>query len=353
MVATAIPHDSSRCASSRHLDAEAFIEDDQDMTVYETVPPVPGTDEHATAVRAALLAWWDAGRRDLPWRRTRDPYAILVSETMLQQTQVDRVVPKYLAFLASFPSLAALAAAAPADVIRAWAGLGYNRRAVNLHRLAREAVARHGGALPADVAALQRLPGVGPYTARAVASIAFDLPAAAVDTNVRRVLARLMDDDGAHRTPVAVQALADEMLARDRPGDWNQALMELGATVCTAATPRCAACPLERLCAAAPAVRAVRERGNRYRAPRQAKPQGRYAHSDRFYRGRIVEALRAEPSTEGLTPAALGARLRLDFGADDLPWLRTLLRGLARDGLIEWAGEDDSPARLPGRPVAP
>lgn len=316
------------------------------VTTYQP-SPAPGTAEHAGAVQSALLAWWEAGHRDLPWRRTADPYAILISEAMLQQTQVERVTPKYLAFMARFPSFAALAAAAPAEVIRAWAGLGYNRRAVSLHRLARDVVERHGGRLPETVDELLRLPGIGPYTARAVAAIAFGRPVAAVDTNVRRVLTRIVDGDESDRTPAQVQSLADAALAPERPGDWNQALMELGALVCIAATPRCGACPVERWCAAAPRIRAVRERGGRYRAPRRAGLQARYEHSDRFYRGRIVDALRADAPPAGLTPADLGRRLRLDFGGEDLPWLCRLLTGLARDELVEWGGGPDGPVRLP------
>jgi A/G-specific adenine glycosylase len=321
------------------------VRDDGGVTAAAPAP-TPDDEARLAALRVALLAWWDRGHRDLPWRRTSDPYAVLISEAMLQQTQVERVAPRYRAFLERFPTPAALAAATPAEVIRAWAGLGYNRRAVYLHRLAREVVARHGGALPRTAAELQRLPGVGPYTARAVAAIAFGEPIAAVDTNVRRVLTRIVDGGPGGRGAAAVQALADAALARDRPGDWNQALMELGATICTAGAPRCAACPVEALCAAAPRIRAVREREGHYRAPRQTRPQGGYPHSNRFYRGRILDALRAA-GPEGLAPAELGRRLRLDFTADDLPWLRRLLDGLARDGLVAWEGDGQDAVRLP------
>ncbi len=303
--------------------------------------------ERAAAIRdefnRALLGWWDTGHRDLPWRRTRDPYAVLVSEVMLQQTQAERVAPKWQEFLRAFPTIAALGAASPAAVIRAWAGLGYNRRAVYLHQMARAVVARHGGALPANTEALRRLPGIGPYTARAVAAIAFGLPEAAVDTNVRRVLMRVLDGD-IPPSATWVQAAADTLVPVERPGDWNQALMELGATVCTAATPQCDRCPVRHLCAAAPRIRALRERGDRYRAPPARRPQGRFPGSRRYYRGRIVELLRRADHVDGLTAAQIGAHLRPDFTESDLPWLERLLADLASDGLVVWDGET---ARLP------
>jgi A/G-specific adenine glycosylase len=205
------------------------------------------------ALRAALLAWYRTHRRDLPWRRTRDPYAIWISEAMLQQTRVETVIPYYERFLARFPDIAALATADPGDVTALWAGLGYYSRARNLHRAAQLVMERHAGRLPGDVDALRELPGVGRYTAGALASIAFDKPAPIVDGNVARVLARLLAIDGDLRSPANQQRLwsAAEALARgDDPGALNQGLMELGATVCTPRAPRCTACPWKRQCAA-------------------------------------------------------------------------------------------------------
>ena len=282
-----------------------------------------------------LLAWWDAGHRDLPWRRTRDPYAVLVSEIMLQQTQVSRVVPKFNAFMVSFPTLAALAEAPVADVIRAWSGLGYNRRAVNLHRLVRCVVEDHGGELPRSVEELRRLPGIGAYTARAVAAIAFGEAAAPVDTNVRRVLTRVVDGPESARSPAGVQALADVTLARARPGDWSQALMELGARVCLP-SPDCPSCPLREHCATALVAPVIRERRAAYRANGAGRSE-RFEHSTRFYRGRIVEMLRAAESGE-LAVDECGRRLRLDYSTVDRPWLAGLLDGLARDRLVSFDG---------------
>ncbi len=194
-------------------------------------------------LRPALLAWYRRNARDLPWRGTRDPYAILVSEVLLQQTRVEQARGYYARFLAAFPDLNALAQASEEDVLRVWAGAGYYRRARNLHRLA-QAVAKTG--LPAAPAELEELPGIGPYTAAAVASIAFGKPVAAVDGNVRRVLARLFTVD----VPSArwLQETAERLLDRAGPGVWNQALMELGSLVCTPKRPACATCPVARFC---------------------------------------------------------------------------------------------------------
>ena len=202
-------------------------------------------------IRAALLTWYRANRRDLPWRRTRDPYAIWLSEAMLQQTRVETVIPYWERFLERFPDVATLAAADQDDVLGLWAGLGYYSRARNLHRAAQEVVARHGGTLPSDVASLRELPGVGRYTAGAVASIAFDLPEPVVDGNVIRVLSRLRgirDDVGSPAILARIWDDAGELARGAAPGDLNQALMELGATVCLPRAPRCAGCPVARHC---------------------------------------------------------------------------------------------------------
>lgn len=203
--------------------------------------------------RRKLAAWYRKAARDLPWRRTRDPYAVLVSEFMLQQTQVARVLEYYEPFLSRYPTVRHLARARPATVREAWDGLGYYRRAANLHRLAREVVARHGGEIPRASEDLRRLPGVGAYTAGAVSTFAFERPAAAVDTNVARVLGRVFRGrDGVKGAAgaKAVTRLAEELQPRGGGAAWtfNQALMELGALVCTARAPRCGECPVRSLC---------------------------------------------------------------------------------------------------------
>ena len=202
-------------------------------------------------LRAALLAWYRANRRDLPWRRTRDPYAIWLSEAMLQQTRVETVIPYWERFLARFPDVASLADAEQDEVLGLWAGLGYYSRARNLHRAAREVVEKHDGALPSDPDALRALPGVGRYTAGAVASIAFDRPEPVVDGNVIRVLSRIRgirEDVGAPATLARIWDDAGALARGEAPGDLNQALMELGATVCTPRAPRCASCPVAKRC---------------------------------------------------------------------------------------------------------
>jgi A/G-specific adenine glycosylase len=210
--------------------------------------------ERRAAFGRKLRAWYRANARDLPWRRTRDPYRVLVSELMLQQTQVSRVVVRYGEFLERFPTLHDVARAPARHVSEAWQGLGYYARARNLHRLAREVTGHpHGGTLPADPVALRRLPGVGAYTAGAVASFAYERRAALVDTNVARVLRRVFAPQLPARTPASAKPLweiAEQLLPRSGRHAWthNQALMELGALVCTARVAHCGRCPVRTVC---------------------------------------------------------------------------------------------------------
>jgi A/G-specific adenine glycosylase len=195
------------------------------------------------AICRKLVRWYERNARDLPWRRTRDPYAIWISEIMLQQTRVAAVIPYYRRFLERFPSVESLARADETEVLKHWSGLGYYARARNLHKAARQIAA--AGSFPRDYEGLRALPGIGDYTAAAIASIASDLPHAVVDGNVRRVLMRIANDAAAD-----AQAWADRLLDRKRPGRSNQALMELGALVCVPGDPRCEACPISRECGA-------------------------------------------------------------------------------------------------------
>ena len=208
-----------------------------------------------SSIRRKLLLWYDKNRRDLPWRRSRDPYAIWVAETMLQQTQVATVAPYYERFLENFPTVDALARAPLKKVLALWSGLGYYRRARNLKVAARILVRRHGGCLPTNYDDLLALPGVGDYTAGALMSIAFQKPYPAIDSNARRVLGRLFNSTGEKK----LNAAAAELVSRSRPGQFNQGLMELGATLCTPNSPLCIECPIALECAARLSDRAAKE----------------------------------------------------------------------------------------------
>ena len=216
------------------------------------------TPAHTEAFHGPLAAWFEAHRRPMPWREVdargrRDPYRVWVSEVMLQQTRVDTAVPYFERFMRAFPTPEALAAASQDEVLKNWEGLGYYSRARNLHRAAQRIVAEHGGAFPETEEAVRALPGVGPYTAAAVLSLAFDEPLAVLDGNVIRVLARVFAVEADARKPAtrrALQTLADRLLDRDHPGRFNEAVMEIGATVCTPRSPACPVCPLASVCAA-------------------------------------------------------------------------------------------------------
>ncbi|WP_298818930.1 A/G-specific adenine glycosylase [Chloroflexus sp.] len=304
------------------------------------------------SIQSDLLQWFASHARDLPWRRTRDPYAIMVAEIMLQQTQVDRVIPKYHAFLAAFPTLTALAAAPTAEVIRLWAGLGYNRRAINLQRAAQIIVTQHNGQVPDSVAVLRTLPGIGPYTAGAIACFAFEQDVAFLDTNIRRVVQRLCvgADHEATATNADLLAHAAALIPPGQGWTWNQAIMELGALICTASNPACWRCPLRRHCRAytnalnaEPALLApvVAPTMKRVAEPRPTEP---FVGSRRWYRGRIIAALRALPTGAILPLFELGQQVRADFTADLEPWLQELVRDLERDGLLV---VNEQGARLP------
>lgn len=260
------------------------------------------------AFQCQILDWYDTFKRDLPWRGDPDPYHILVSEVMLQQTQVDRVIPKYLAFLERFPTLQSVADASTADVLRQWQGLGYNRRALNLKRAAEAAVREHGGALPSTVEELERLPGIGRYTTRAVASFAYGLQVPVVDTNVRRVLSTFA---GRELTERETWELAERLLPEGRAADWNQALMDYGALV-KRASPR--------------------------KRPKPAQP---FSSTNRFWRGRIVDALREHQRLS--LPALLDA---LPYPNRDEERVRGLVLALHEEGMIEYDAQEDA-ASLP------
>lgn len=288
-----------------------------------------------TDIRQMLLPWYrEHGRATLPWRVRRDPYYTVVSEFMLQQTQVDRVLPAFEAFVARFESFAELAAASAADVIRQWKGLGYNSRAVRLQELARAVVAR--GDVPCDIAALRALPGVGAYTAAAIAAFAFDVDAAACDTNVRRVVHRLAFgiEFPAKASNVELEALADKLVPSGEAHDWNSAMMDLGATVCTARAPKCLLCPLRTVCVAAPVDAVALEAARKVGAGRR-KPAVKFEKTARYARGRIVDRLRELPAHRTISLLDLYTDLENVLGDRTVSDVVTLVEALARDGVVE------------------
>lgn len=284
----------------------------------------------AGATRRAILRWYQPRDQDFPWRRDVTPYRILVSEFMLQQTQAARVVPAFRAFMRRFPSAGSLANAPRSDVLRAWSGLGYNRRAIALQDAAR-VVTSQGGRFPREVEQLNRLPGVGAYTAAAVASIAFGAPVAALDVNVRRVVGRLSigSDDAARAIPDVVAAEAQRLVSRSHPGEWNQAVMDIGREVCRPRAPLCEVCPLAHWCefhrgGAAPSA-----------PPRRQSP---FIGSNRQVRGAVVRVLTHADGPTQLQNLARESGHSLDRIAE-------AVRSLASEGLIT-AG----PAATAGRP---
>jgi len=309
----------------------------------------------AEEMQEAVLAWYAAHGRALPFRATHDPYAILVSEAMSQQTQVSRVSEAWSGFIARFPTVAVLAASTPADVLRQWRGLGYNRRALALRRAAIEIRDRHGAVVPASIVDLEALAGVGPYTARAVAAIGFGAPVAAVDTNVRRVLRRVVFGGDEPSGP-ELQAGADAAVPADRAGEWTHALMDVGAMLCRPRDPGCETCPARPWCRFA-ALDHGSAKGSsparRRQARRRRSTSGRPASShrvgeapipfeatSRWLRGKILDRLR---------DAADGEWLGLDapIGRHPQPAVAAALIALAREGLAELNPLDPLQARLP------
>jgi A/G-specific adenine glycosylase len=296
--------------------------------------------EDPDAFREALVSWYEAGHRSFPWRETTDPYPILVSEVMSQQTQLDRVVGAWEAFLDRWPTVRDLAAADRADVVGFWTdhSLGYNNRAKYLHEAARQVIEEHDGEFPKTPAGLSELMGVGPYTANAVASFAFDDGNAVVDTNVKRVLYRALnvpDEDD------AFERVANALLPEGRSRVWNNAVMELGGIAC-GKKPRCDAepCPWREWCSAYAA--------GDFTAP-DVPEQPDFEGSRRQFRGRVIRALQSHGP---LAIDDLGPRVRVDYapegdGEADRAWLRDLLADLAADGLVTVeTGEDGAVARL-------
>jgi A/G-specific adenine glycosylase len=311
--------------------------------------------EQSKRVHSYLLHWYAAEHRDLPWRTTHDSYAILVSEMMLQQTQVQRVLPKFEQFLATFPTLADLAAASTADVISVWIPLGYNMRAVRLQSIARQVMNEFDGKLPDTIEELLKLKGIGRYTAGAIACFAFLQQVAMVDTNIHRVLHRVffgMDLSEPRLTNDQRLTFAEQVLPDGKAYDWNQALMDLGATICTSANPQCYHCPVQDVCKtytemshdslfpSGTMMRQLRKVAEK-KVAYQKQP---FTSTNRYFRGRIVDHLCSQPEGQRIPLTILGPIIKQDFQKEDLIWLQQLVEKLAKDGLVDFAEEG---VRLP------
>lgn len=280
-----------------------------------------------------ILHWYRSHKRSLPWRTTSDPYKILVSEIMLQQTQVSRVKQKYPSFLRKFSTLSQLARATRASVIRAWQGMGYNNRALRLQSLAKTIVRDYRGKIPSDIDRLLRLPGVGRYTAHALACFAFQKSVPIVDVNIHRLLSRVfwkMQPTTVYKDGKAVWHLAQYVLPRRGATDWNQALMDFGATVCTARKPLCDQCPLTAMCSSYP----VSTYTPNARRSTVSKEPTRDGLPIRIYRGRIVEQLRRLNGRSSISVSTLGKLIKEPFLHKDMMWLEEVLQKLHREGLV-------------------
>jgi len=307
------------------------------MPALSDPPAITGLSRSKVASRR-ILRWYARHGRRLPWRDIRDPYKILIAEIMLHQTQVNRVLRLYAGFLKRFPTFRALASARQSEVVVAWKGMGYNNRAVRLHRLAKELVDQRNGRLPRHIDEWQELPGIGKYTAHALVVSVYRDDQPVVDVNIRRVFSRLfwkMRTTDATQRDGDIWALAAQVIPRRRGYRWMQALMDLGATICTARSPRCGECPVSSICASRLTMTAAR--------PVQRKQEpSMHGIPNRIYRGRIVETLRTSPRP--LLVRQIGPRLLPDYGARHRTWLRKLIEGLSNDGLVSVRGELKNPA---------
>jgi A/G-specific adenine glycosylase len=280
------------------------------------------------ALTRAILRWYRLRGRSLPWRNITNPYRILVSEIMLQQTQVSRVLVKYPEFLRRFASIRKLAAARQRDVVVAWSGMGYNNRAVRLHRLAQIVVNKHNGRVPGTYEDLVGLPGIGRYTANALLASAFQQNVPIVDVNVRRVLSRIFWRRSTEtRSESEIWGLAGKLLPTRNVYGWNQALMDLGATVCTARSPRCDKCPVGPLCASRDTIK-------RSTMPSAKREPSKDGIPNRIYRGRIIDVLRKRNGQGWMRMHSLGRVMHPQFSSTHRRWLDSLIVGLERDGLV-------------------
>jgi A/G-specific adenine glycosylase len=296
---------------------------------------IPPSDNARTGRKlvATILRWYSRQGRTLPWRNISDPYRILVSEIMLQQTGVGRVLEKYPEFIRTFPSFKKLASARQRDVVVAWRGMGYNNRAVRLHRLAQIVVTEYRGRLPSTFEELLALPGIGRYTANALLLSVHKKRVAIVDVNIQRVLSRIfrrMKSTADMLPHEEVWQIAESLVPVRRAYDWGQAQMDLGATICTARTPGCRICPVASLCKSRIAMK----------RPKVVSPKSEPSKNgipNRIYRGKIVDILRRRRDSRSIPIDTLGGGVLPQYSSSDRDWLESLLHGLERDGLIKRA----------------
>ncbi len=294
-----------------------------------------------------LLNWYVQHKRDLPWRKTVDPYRILVSEIMLQQTQVSRVIVKYGEFLGLFPTIFDLAKASKADVINAWSGMGYNRRALLLHQFAQEVVKKYDGIVPQDPEQLIELPGIGPYAAGSIAAFAYNKPTPAIDVNVRRIYLRFFEgkDQGlpmGKKEERELYELVKSTIPDGRSRDLHNALMDFGSLVCTRDAPKCGECPLKSNCTFFPLYSLDKEKALFVMEKKREKgmiEQGRHI-PNRIFRGRIVEFVRRNEGRE-ITVDELGKIVKKDYVSGEEDWLLGLVKKLEREGIISLKKKDD------------
>ncbi len=294
-----------------------------------------------------LLQWYSVNKRDLPWRKTTDPYSIVVSEFMLQQTQVSRVIEKYREFLTQFPTIQSLAAASSGEVIKAWSGLGYNRRALLLHRFAQEVVTQYNGIIPSSPIELRLLPGAGAYMAGSIASFAFNLPVPAVDVNVRRIFCRYFNgkDQGApldKREEEKLFSLVKDHIPENRSADFHNALMDFASLVCTRDASHCSSCPLRSSCAFSSLYETQKEKV--LYVMEKKKEKGVYENGkfipNRIFRGRIVEFVRKSEHSR-ISLSVFGKMIKEDFSIQDEDWLLQLCKALEKDHLLSFTVDGD------------
>lgn len=295
------------------------------------------------AFREKLVQWYKVHGRDLPWRRTHDPYTILVSEVMLQQTQVDRVIPKFEHWMKQFPTVEALTTAAQRDIIAAWQGLGYNRRALFLQRCAQAVVERYNGQFPQTREELLKLPGIGPYTAGALLSFAFHKGEPIVDTNVVRVLGRVfLGYQQLPSTPEeVVWSLSQSLVPKRASGDidaytFNQAIMDFGATQCTLTKPKCSTCPFQRMCKSYPEIQYATAAELKYKKKVDEKKY--FGHPRRIWRGRILKYLHSA-NDGSATLSNIGSAIQKDYSPEREAWLQSVVDSMVKDELVQQYGK--------------